>query len=152
MALPFLDPLTSLRFEVKIDGDNIGTFTACEGLGAQIEMQEHHEGGQNGFAYQIPGRLTFTPIILTRALDPMTGTLASWFTAFQNTPGGGKTGAITAYDGMLLQVAQWNLLDVYPSRWTGPHFGVDGALVAQETLELVHHGFLPSHNLLPVGG
>ena len=50
MEIPFLDPLISLRFEVKIDGDNIGTFTACEGLGAQIDMQEYHEGGENGFA------------------------------------------------------------------------------------------------------
>jgi hypothetical protein len=95
MEIPFLDPLIGLRFEVKIDGDNIGSFTSCEGLGASIDMQEYHEGGENGFSYKIPGRLTFTPIVLTR---------------------------------------------------------VDGAGVAQETLELVHHGFLPSNNLLPIGG
>jgi phage tail-like protein len=152
MEIPFLDPLIGLRFEVKIDGDNIGSFNTCEGLGAAIDMQDYHEGGENGFAYKIPGRLTFSPVVLTRALDPAVGSLAPWFTAFQNVPGGGKTGAITVYSGTLLQVAQWNLVDVYPSRWTGPSFGVDGAGVAVETLELVHHGFLPSNGLLPVGG
>jgi phage tail-like protein len=148
----FLDPLISLRFEVKIDGDNIGTFTSCEGLGAAIDMQEYHEGGENGFSYKLPGRITFTPITLTRALDPATGSLASWFTSFDGVPGGGKTGAITVYSGMLLQVAQWNLKDVYPSRWTGPHFAVDGSGVATEMLELVHHGFLPSGGPVGIGG
>jgi phage tail-like protein len=141
VALPLLDPVTSLRFAVTIDGDDLGTFSACEGLGAQIDMLEYREGGQNGFTYKLPGRLSFTPIVLTRAVDGQKGSLAPWFTAFNKKPGGGKTGAITAYDGMGLQVTQWSLIDVYPSKWTGPRFGIDGAGVANETLELTHNGF-----------
>ncbi len=104
VALPLLDPVTSLRFAVTIDGDDLGTFSACEGLGAQIDMMEYREGGQNGFTYKLPGRLSFTPIVLTRAVDGQKGSLAPWFTAFSKNRGGGKTGAITAYDGMGLQV------------------------------------------------
>ena len=44
-------------------------------------------------------------------------------------------------DGTGKQVAQWNLLDVYPSAWSGPAFHVDGEGVANESVELVHHGF-----------
>jgi len=141
---PLADPVTSLRFDVTLDGEDLGMFTACEGLSAQIEMDEYQEGGQNDFTYKIPGRLSFSPITLTRAIDGTVGSLAPWFTAYSGTPGGGKTGAITAYDGTGAQVAQWNLADVYPSRWSGPRFGIDGAGVANETLELVHHGFLPA--------
>jgi phage tail-like protein len=141
MAPPLTDPVTSLRFDVKVDGEDLGMFTACEGLGAQIEMQEYQEGGQNGFIYKIPGRMSYTPVTLTRAIETSKGSLAAWFTAYRVNPGGGKTGAITAYDGMGTQVAQWNLVDVYPSRWTGPRFGLDGAGVANETLELTHNGF-----------
>jgi phage tail-like protein len=144
VAIPTLDPVTSLRFGVTIDGDDLGTFTSCEGLGAQIEMLEYREGGQNAFTYKIPGRLSFTPITLTRAIVGTTGSLAPWFTAFQQKKGGGRTGAITAYDGLGLQVAQWSLIDVFPSHWTGPHFGLDGNGVANETLELTHNGFTQS--------
>jgi phage tail-like protein len=139
--IPTLDPVTSLRFSVVVDGDNLGTFTSCEGLGAQIEMLEYHEGGQNGFSYKIPGRLTFTPVVLTRPIVGTTGSLAPWFTAFQQKKAGGHTGAITAFDGMGLKVVEWSLVNVFPSRWTGPRFGIDGAGVANETLELTHHGF-----------
>jgi phage tail-like protein len=140
VAVPYTDPLTNLRFDVKIDGEDLGMFTACEGLGAQIEMEEYREGGQNGFVYKLPGRLSYTPITLTRAIEAK-GSLAPWFTGYLKNPGGGKTGAITAYDGTGKQVAQWNLVDVYPSRWTGPSFGLEGPGVAHETLELTHNGF-----------
>jgi phage tail-like protein len=140
-ALALLDPVASHRFDVTIDGEHIGTFTECRGLGAQIEMQAYKEGGQNGFTLQIPGRLSFTPITLTRAIETVSGSLAGWFTAYQSNPGGGKTGAITAYNGLGVQVVQWNLIDVFPSRWTGPTFGIDSFSVVKETLELVHNGF-----------
>jgi phage tail-like protein len=134
-----VDPLTSLRFDVKVDGEDLGMFTSCDGLGAQVEMVAYGEGGQNDFVYQLPGRVSFTPITLTRAIT--TGSLAAWFTRFQSNAPGGKTGAITAYDGNGQQVAQWNLIDVYPSKWTGPKFAVDATGVANETLTLTHNGF-----------
>jgi phage tail-like protein len=149
MNIPTFDPLTSLRFSVTVDGDDLGTFTAVEGLGAQIEMLEYREGGENGFTYKIPGRMSFTAIVLTRAIEGTRGSLAGWFTAFRKNKGGGKTGAITAYDGMGLQVAQWSLVDVYPSKWTGPRFGIDGPGVAHETLELTHNGFTQSGGPVP---
>jgi phage tail-like protein len=141
VPIPTDDPVTSLRFAVAIDGEDLGSFTTCEGLGAQIEMMEYREGGQNEFTYKIPGRLSFTPIVLTRAIVGTKGSLAPWFTKFQQQKGGGRTGSVTAYDGLGTQVAQWNLIDVFPSRWTGPRFGMDGNAVANETLELSHNGF-----------
>jgi phage tail-like protein len=149
MNLPSLDPLTSLRFSVTVDGDDLGNFTAVSGLSAQIEMLEYRAGGENGFSYKIPGRMTFTPIVLTRAIEGASGSLAGWFAAFRDFKGGGRTGAITAYDGMGLQVTQWNLVDVYPSHWVGPEFGVDGASVAHETLELTHNGFSQTAGPVP---
>jgi phage tail-like protein len=147
--LTLLDPVTSHRFDVTIDGEHLGMFTGCQGLSASIEMVEYREGGQNGFTYRLPGRISFTPIVLTRAIETVTGSLAGWFTAWQGKGGGGKTGAITAYNGLMLQIAQWNLLDVYPSRWTGPTFGIDSTTAVTEQLEIVHHGFMTSGIGLP---
>ena len=48
----------------------------------------------------------------------------------------------TAFDGQGNQIASWNLVDLYPARWTGPGFSLDGGAVAKETLELAHNGFV----------
>jgi phage tail-like protein len=139
------DPATGLRFEVTVDGVDIGSFTACDGLGAEYEVFEYQEGGENGYVHRIPGRLKFTPIKLTRPLDARSGAasggLATWFSELK-TSVSRKTASIKAVDGRGSQIAQWNLVDVYPSRWTGPSLAADGNNVPKETLELAHHGFM----------
>jgi len=145
MAADDPDPATGLRFMVKIDGEEIGSFTACDGLGAEYEVFEYQEGGENSYVHRIPGRLKFTPIKLTRPVDtrsgPEGGGLATWFSQLK-TSVTRKNGSITAYDTRGKEIAQWNLVGVYPSRWTGPSLAADGNNVPKETLELAHNGFI----------
>jgi phage tail-like protein len=135
------DPATGLRFDVTIDGVDIGSFTGCEGLGAEYEIFEYQEGGQNAFVHRLPGRLKYSPVRLTRPVDESSGRLAAWFSGFQQ-PARRCTASITAFDGAGNRIAQWNLVELYPSRWSGPAFTADGNAVAKETLELAHNGFL----------
>ena len=37
--------------------------------------------------------------------------------------------------------AVWDVVDVWPTRWTGPTMDVNGKDIAFETLELAHNGF-----------
>jgi phage tail-like protein len=53
-----------------------------------------------------------------------------------------RTASIKAIDPTATEIARWDLVDVYPAKWTGPTFSVDGNVVATETLELAHNGFL----------
>lgn len=135
------DPATGLRFEVKIDDVEIGSFTGCEGLGAEYEVFEYQEGGQNAYVHRLPGRLKYSTIRLTRPVDENSGQLAAWFSALQQSVRR-HTASITAFDAQRNQIAQWNLAGLYPARWTGPSFSSDGNSVAKETLELAHNGFL----------
>jgi phage tail-like protein len=139
------DPAVVLRFDVTVDGVDIGSFTACEGLSAEYEMLEYVEGGQNTYVHRIPGRLKYAPIKLTRPLDARSdagaGGLAHWFSE-QKRSVTRKTAAIMAIDGRGQKIAQWNLIDVYPTRWTGPSLSIEGNSVAKETLELTHNGFM----------
>jgi phage tail-like protein len=136
------DPATGLRFHVVIDGVDIGAFTGCDGLSAEYEIEEYAEGGQNAFVHRIPGRLKFQNVKLTRPVDQDSGRLAAWFASLQATVRR-QTASIVAFDVRGRRLAQWNLLDVYPMRWTGPSFSSDGNDVAKETLELAHNGFVP---------
>jgi len=148
------DPAIGLHFDVKVDGVEIGSFTACEGLAAEYELFEYQEGGENGYVHRIPGRLKHSPIKLTRPIhermaDSKTKELAVWFSEVRTAltkaePGRTKrkTATITARDSRGTTLAQWNLVDVYPARWTGPSMSGDGNSVLKETLELAHNGFV----------
>jgi phage tail-like protein len=135
------DPATGARFDVTVDGVDVGSFTACEGLGAEYEIFEYQEGGENGFTHRLPGPLKYSPIRLTRAVDDHSGALANWFSTFR-APAERSTASITAFDHTGNRIAQWQLVGLFPSRWIGPTFAADGNQVVKEILELVHNGFL----------
>ena len=102
------EPATGIRFEVKIDGVDIGSFTGCSGLGAEYEIFEYQEGGQNDFVHRLPGRMKYSPVTLIRPVDEKSGELAAWFSSFRESVKT-VTGSITAFDPQRNQIAQWNL-------------------------------------------
>jgi phage tail-like protein len=134
------DPGIQLYFSVEIDGVELGAFTQCDGLGAEVVVEQREEGGNNTFVHQLPVRVKYTNIKLTRPLDRSSAKVAKWFSSM-----GGKvtrkTGRITAKDPEGRDLASWSLTGVIPVRWTGPSFNAESAKVATETLELAHHGF-----------
>ena len=144
------DPAVGIRFEVTIDGLPVGSFTECDGLQAEYDVYEYQEGGQNGYVHRIPGRLKFSNVKLSRPIDQSSIELAAWFASLQAIVKR-QTASISAFDCNNEIVAQWNLVDVYPVRWSGPTLNVEGNQVAKETLELAHNGFLPELGGLGAG-
>ena len=61
-------PALSLRFDVQIDGVDLGTFTQIEGIEAEYEIEEYLEGGQNDFVHRLPIRRRYQNLRLTRAI------------------------------------------------------------------------------------
>lgn len=136
-----LDPAVSVCFVVKIDDVELGAFNSCEGLGCEVVMEQREEGGNNGFVWQLPTRVKFPNIKLTRPLTKDTEKVAKWFASIA-TGATRKTGQIQAMTADGTVVAQWGLLDVVPVRWTGPSLNPDSPKVATETIEVAHHGFV----------
>ncbi len=136
-----VDTAVSLRYVVLIDDDNLGAFTSCEGLGCEVVMEVREEGGNNTSVWQLPTRLKFPNIKLTRPLGKETEQIARWF-ASMATGYKRQTGTIQAMrtDGNI--VAEWELLDVVPVRWSGPSLSPDQPKVVTETVEIAHHGFV----------
>jgi phage tail-like protein len=136
------EPAVSVCFEVKIDDQSLGAFNGCEGLGCEVVIEQREEGGHNGAVWQLPTRLKYPNIKLTRPVTRDTEKVTRWFSTVA-TGVGHKTAEITArtLDGTV--VARWGLMDVVPVRWTGPSLNPDSPKVATETVEIAHHGFLP---------
>jgi len=131
----------TFRFQVTIDHKvELGNWTKCEGLTVEWEVQEYREGGLNDYVHRLPGRRKYQNIKLTRPLDRSSKDVASWISKVEG-PSAGHTAQICILDGEGKQVAAWNIVDIWPTRWTGPNMDVNGKDTAFETLELAHNGF-----------
>lgn len=136
------EPAVSVCFAVTIDDKRLGTFNSCEGLGVEVVLEQREEGGQNGFVWQLPTRIKYSNVKLSRPLCADTNEVMNWLTGMTIgvTP---QTASIAAMTAERKIVAQWGLLGVIPVRWSGPSLNLDSPKVAIETLEIAHHGFAP---------
>ncbi|MET0863883.1 MAG: phage tail protein [Nakamurella sp.] len=144
------EPSLGSRFLFEVDGVEIGIFASVTGLQVTSRTESIVEGGQNGFTYQLPGRLEWPNIVFTRGLtdadalfDWMSKTAGEGFAAAGNKLTR-STGAITAMSTTGGRLRAWSLEGVFPVRWTGPDFAVVQDNPLTEELEVAHHGFRSS--------
>ena len=135
------DPALSMCFKVRVDDRDLGVFISCEGLGVEVVIEQREEGGNNSFIHQLPVRMKYSNIKLTRPINSHSAKVADWFASMsgEHKYSTAHVAALTA-DGNV--VAEWHLRNVLPVRWTGPSLNVDTLKAATESLELAHHGFL----------
>jgi len=135
----------SVCWGVRIDTRALalGTFMSCEGLGVEVVLEQREEGGNNAFVWQLPTRLKYPNIKLSRPVCPDTSAVIAWLSGMTQRvePQTATIKAMTA-DGTT--IAEWSLLGVIPVRWTGPSLNAESPKIATETIELAHHGFAPA--------
>jgi phage tail-like protein len=134
------DPAVSVCFYVQIDSTELGWFNSCEGLGLEVVLEQREEGGNNGFVWQLPTRVKYSNVKLSRPVGKDSAKLTAWLCSFA-TGVKRQTATICAMTGDRDVVATWNLNGVIPVRWSGPSLNSDSPKVATETIELAHHGF-----------
>ncbi|MGK5630586.1 phage tail protein [Streptomyces sp. URMC 123] len=134
---------TSVFFKLAIGGNDLGAFHTCSGLGAEVEIEQYGEGGNNGFAWQLPGRITWSPITLTRPVTEDTTKIARWLDEIVHRVEP-KDGEIVALKPDLTRIISWQVLGIVPVRWQGPSFDPASSQAAVETLEIAHEGLRPS--------
>lgn len=136
------EPWVGVCFAVELDKESIGTFSTCEGLGLEVVMEQREEGGNNAMVWQLPTRMKFSNIKLSRPVGRDSEKLIKWISA---ALGGIRptTAVIKAMRSDGEAIATWSLDGVVPVRWTGPSLNLDSPKVFTETLEIAHHGFLP---------
>jgi phage tail-like protein len=138
---PNADPAIATLFKVSVDGRDLGVFTTCEGLGVEVVVEQREEGGNNEFVHQLPVRLKYPNVKLTRPVDAQSKKVADWLAEMGGTIT--RTSAeITALGGDAKPVTSWKLKGVIPVKWQGPSLNAENAKAATETIELAHHGFL----------
>lgn len=108
------DPAVSVCFVVTIDDIELGSFNTCDGLGCEVVLETREEGGNNGHLWQLPTRLKYSNVKLSRPLTKETEKVARWF-ATMTTGFSRKTAHIEARTGDGHKVAQWGCWRSCPS-------------------------------------
>jgi phage tail-like protein len=134
---------TSVFFTLAIGGTDLGAFNTCSGLGAEVRIEQYEEGGNNGFVWQLPGRITWSNITLTRPVTADTAKVTRWLDqVIQRVEP--KDGEIVALRPDRTRIVSWQVLGIVPVRWQGPSFDPSSSQAAIETLEIAHEGLRPS--------
>jgi phage tail-like protein len=134
------NPAQQNRFKVMVDNLPIGVWNKCEGLKATYDVKSYEEGGQNNFVHQIPGRLKYENITLSRPVTSDSKGVAAWFAGFKAAVKR-STGRITVMDAGGTDIMTWNVTGVFPVSWSANGLDVGANGVLTETLVLSHEGF-----------
>jgi phage tail-like protein len=132
----------TMRFDVVVDGIDLGAWSSCDGLKVDFGLKEIKVGGNNDCKVYLPDRVNYPRLVLKRAMKASdSARVMTWLRSMVDATEGG-TATVKLLDSHQGQVAEWTFASVRPSSWKGPTLNATGKEVATETLELVHEGFL----------
>jgi phage tail-like protein len=137
------DVAVSVCFIVFIDWMPLGAFNSCDGLGVEVVVEQREEGGNNTMVHQLPTRLKYPNIRLTRPLTWQCNLTLLWFRTFAKKYSK-HTATIEAHTSTGMPIGVWHLEGVMPVKWNGPRLDHTQNAYASETIELAHNGFLTS--------
>lgn len=142
--MPEQDPLVSSWFGVEFQGQVVGAFRECTGLGSENEVVEYKASGQKGefVIKKVPGRLKWNNITLKRGITNAMD-MWQWRKLVEQGKIGDarKNGTITMYNQQGDAIAKWNFTNAWPSKLSGPSANASNNEVAIEELELTHEGY-----------
>ena len=70
--------VVGIRFLVEVDDVDLGAFDTCEGLGCEVVLEQREEGGNNGYVWQLPSRISYPTITLRRPVGADSTRLSRW--------------------------------------------------------------------------
>jgi phage tail-like protein len=133
------DPFVTYNFLVEIDGITRAAFQEASGFDSTIDIIEHREGGENTTVRKLPGLTKYSNITLKWGITD-DRELYDWHRQIVEGDMLRKNGSIVLLDRKGEEVARWNFVRAWPSKWDGPDLNAEGTDVAIEMLELAHEG------------
>lgn len=154
---PLEDPMPAHRFLVSLDPTDAylpfaqsaiitliaaGQFSEVTGLGAQLEVLAHPEGGRNDYVHQLPVRHSYSKLTLSRGVVRDPG-LFFWYQAgLSQSIGARRDGAIVLLTPSGLPAVGWIFRGGLASGWKGPELRAADSAIAVESIEISHEGLL----------
>jgi phage tail-like protein len=136
-----VDAARNFNFLVELDGGIVrASFIECSGLDATTEVIETREGGENTTVRKLPGKTMYSDITLKWGVTD-SDELWRWRQQIIDGDVQRKSGSVVVFDlANSQEVARWDFVDAWPTKWEGPALNATGNELAIETLVLAHEG------------
>ena len=133
------DPYGNYSFLVEIDSITRAAFQQVSGFDSTVDVIEHREGGKNMTVHKIPGMTKYSNIQLKWGIAD-DRELYDWHRRIIGGEIERKNGAIVLLNRAGREVARWNFIRAWPTKYDAPDFNAEGTDIAIETMELAHEG------------
>jgi phage tail-like protein len=138
------DPLVSAWFGVEFQGQLVGAFQECSGLGSENEVVEYKASGPKGeyIIKKVPGRMSWEDITLKRGI---TSEMDMWEWRKQveegDVDGARKNGSIVMFNQAGDEIARWDFFNAWPSKISGPTANAESNEIGVEELTITHEKY-----------
>ena len=134
------DPYLNFNFVVEIEGEPAAGFSEADLPAGRIEAVAYREGtDQSSAARLLPGRVEYGPLVLRRGFSG-DAALFQWWQAVAEGNLDRRNVSVVLLDEKRQEVARWNLVRAWPTKYEPPSLHGLGNEVAIETLEIAHEG------------
>lgn len=127
-------------------------FQGVSGLEAQIDAETIKEGGENRFVHNLPGRRTYSPLVLKRGvIAPDAGSvLTDWCQEWLRNPESRDARPIDLEIALLGEsegngppptLFMWKIVHAWPKSWKFAELNAERSEILIETLELSYNRF-----------
>jgi phage tail-like protein len=138
------DPFVQFTFSIEVQGQISGMFSEISGLASENEVVEQKAVDGKGIPYivKVPGRLKFTDVTLKRGITK-TKDFWEWRKLVENgdIASARKNATITMYDREYSPAAQWELINAWPVKVSGPQFQSDGNAFGMEEMTITFENY-----------
>jgi len=134
------DPYLNFNFVVEIEGEVAAGFSEADLPAGRIEAVAYREGTDRSSAARLlPGRVEYGPLVLRRGFSG-DAALFQWWQAVAEGNLDRRNVSVVLLDEKRQEVARWNLVRAWPTKYEPPSLHGLGNEVAIETLEIAHEG------------
>lgn len=130
------DPLTNFNFLVEIEGLAVGGFAEVSGLTSTTETVEYREGGENTTVRKLPGKTSYSDIVLRKGSTGGDNTLYTWHKEVIDGTIDRKSGSVIVLDRAGNEALRYNFFDAWPTEFSPSDFNATSSEVANESVTL----------------
>lgn len=123
-------------------------FQEVSGISVSLATESINEGGQNQFAHKVPGRATYSDLVLKRGLLVRSSALAAWCDrTFRNDkeqkvePSIIKVTLLDANSAGKGALVSWVFTNAYPIKWDISPFGSQKSEIVVESITFTYSYF-----------
>ncbi len=147
MAIPIRYPYKNFRFKVEFDGTESAGFSEVSGGDISVDIIEYREGSEiRTTPRKLAGLTKYGNLTLKWGVIG-TMEMMEWLHAVSSDNTAGPTGI--ARKNLVIKLMDetgaeagpsWEIINAWPSHYTGPELNALGSEIAIETLEIAHEG------------